>query len=546
MPKPPLFDILTTPAADLQVLLTRGRLTSVDLVKASFHQIDKFNTKGVKLNAIINTTPRRIALSRAKALDQERAKGMVRGPLHGIPITIKDNIMTGPEWGLPTTVGSVALQSAMAKENAPIVELVVSAGVIIVGKANLSEMAGWKGSGITTGWSAVGGQTQTPYVIGGVVPGEKLLGHSTPGGSSSGSAVSVAAGFAPLALATETDGSIVQPANRASLYGLKATVGHISTKGTAPWSPLTDSIGAMARTPEDLANVMGTLLKRPDLAAETTARSWEGLRVGFVDPSLWGFVPFICDPNAVLINQQHRGLQQASEAISANGGYVQQPVLLTSMDQLVLEDGEDALEQLWNHDFEPGWNKYLAGYQHPPVRTLAELVKFNKDHADMALPSAHPGQQLLEGALNDTLSEEKYAKGKKMIRQAAGKDGIDRVLEEFKLDVIIGPMDGRIPTIAAAAGYPVGTMPLGYSKDNGRAFGACIISGAGSEAKILQAMSAWHATMPPPKPPPQLISGSYRHRATDWSSMSCIIPAWKMLRSSLSGWTIPRPTKPRY
>jgi amidase len=343
----PIFDILTTDVAELQALLSTGKITSVGIVEASLDQIHKHNAKGLKLNAIINTTPRELVLSIAKDLDVERSQGRVRGPLHGIPITIKDNIMTGPEFQMPTTVGSAALQSAMAEKNAPIVDMLVNAGAIIIGKANLSEMAGWKGFGITTGWSAVGGQTQTPYVVGGVAPGEKLLGHSTPAGSSSGSAVGVAAGFAPLALATETDGSIVQPGTRASLYGLKATVGLIPTEGTAPWSPLTDSIGGMARTPGDLANLLGVLLNDTDLSARTATNTWEGQRVGFVDPTLWGFVPFICNPDSVLIDQERRGLADAANTISGNGGFVQQPVPLTSMDELVL-DGEDALEQLWS------------------------------------------------------------------------------------------------------------------------------------------------------------------------------------------------------
>ena len=157
----------------------------------------------------------------------------------------------------------------------------------------------------------------------------------------------MAAGFAPLALATETDGSIVQPANRASLYGLKATVGLIPTEGTAPWSALTDSIGGMARTPGDLANLLGILLNDTNLSARTTTDTWEGQRVGFVDPTLWGFVPFICNPDNVLTDQQRRALADAANTISGKGGFVEQPVPLTSMDELVL-DGEDALEQLWS------------------------------------------------------------------------------------------------------------------------------------------------------------------------------------------------------
>lgn len=169
----------------------------------------------------------------------------------------------------------------------------------------------------------------------------------TPAGSSSGSAVGVTAGFAPLALATETDGSIVQPATRASLYGLKATVGLIPTEGTAPWSALIDNIGGMARTPGDLANLLGVLLNDTNLCARTTIDNWGGQRVGFVDPTLWSFVPFICNPDKVLIEQQRGGLADAANTISEHGGVVEQPVPLTSTDELVL-NGEDALEQLWS------------------------------------------------------------------------------------------------------------------------------------------------------------------------------------------------------
>ncbi|MCJ1249865.1 hypothetical protein MMC30_007091 [Trapelia coarctata] len=174
----------------------------------------------------------------AKLLNEERANGKTKGPLHGIPIILKDSIRTDSQLGMDTTCGSFALVGGKAK-NAPIVNAILKAGMIIIGKANLSEWAGAKGFGLTAGWSAVGGQTQSPYVRGGLAEGEKILGHSAPGGSSSGSAVTVAAGFAPLSLATETDGSITQPSGRASLYGIEVTVGALSTEGTLPLSPLT-------------------------------------------------------------------------------------------------------------------------------------------------------------------------------------------------------------------------------------------------------------------------------------------------------------------
>lgn len=175
----------------------------------------------------------------------------------------------------------------------------------------------------------------------------------------------MAAGFAPLALATETDGSIVQPANRAALYGLKATVGRICTEGTAPWSSLTDSIGGMAKSPQDLATLFDVLTDA-DRCAEERARgdgddddlpkSWKGLRVGFVDPTLWSFSPAICDPDPILIKQQRKEMDDAISKIEMCGAVVVRSVEFPSMDQLVL-DGDDALEQLWSkygHDEDSG------------------------------------------------------------------------------------------------------------------------------------------------------------------------------------------------
>ncbi|KAF2968412.1 hypothetical protein GQX73_g5175 [Xylaria multiplex] len=501
------INLLTVTSAELQKLLTSGQVRSTELVELYLDHIEKHNHNGLKLNAMISTTPRETLLRIAQILDEERVNGTVRSKLHGIPITVKDNIMTGPELGMPTTVGTYALEKAMARKNAPIVERLIRAGAIVIGKANLSEMTGWKGFGITTGWSALGGQTQSPYIVGGFKDGDKLLGHSAPGGSSSGSAAGVAAGFAPLALATETDGSIVQPANRAALYGLKTTVGLLPTEGTAPWSSLTDSIGGMAKSPEDLRVLIQTL-SNADYDQSVT-NSWEDLRVGFVDPTLWSFSPVICDPDENLIQQQRREMATAMTKIKEMGGTVKQPVPLTSMDELML-DGDDALEQLWNHDFQREWDQFLLGYESKNVGTLKDIVLFNSKHSEKALPPRYPGQQLLESAVDEKqkISHEKYAEGVELIRKAARINGIDKTLIEYDLDVIVGPMDGRIPTIAAAAGYPVGTMPLGYSVSNGRPFGMCIVARAGQEGKILQAMGAWDATIGKRKPPPQMLTNT--------------------------------------
>ncbi|KAI1110907.1 amidase signature domain-containing protein [Nemania sp. NC0429] len=500
------INLLTVTGAELQDLLRDGQVLSTQLIELYLAQIEKHNHDGLKLNAMICTTPREVLIRIAKKLDQERIEGTVRGRLHGIPITVKDNIMTGSELGMPTTVGTFALEKAMARRNAPIVDKLIEAGAIIIGKANLSEMTGWKGFGLTTGWSALGGQTQSPYIDGGFKDGDKLLGHSAPGGSSSGSAAGVAAGFAPLALATETDGSIVQPSNRAALYGLKATVGLLSTEGTAPWSSLTDSIGGMAKSSEDLMSLIEALSGKNYREYQKT--SWDGLRIGFVDPNLWSFSPVICDPDEYFIQQQRIAIADAMDQIKKNGGIVKGPVPLTSMEELLL-DGDDALEQLWNHDFEKEWNLFLQDYESKGVETLKDIVHFNFEHPAKALPPRYQGQQLLEAAIDEKqkISDEKYAEGVEIIRNAAKNNGIDKTLTEYDLDIIAGPMDGRIPTIAAAAGYPVGTMPLGYSKSNGRPFGMCVVASEWQEGKILQAMSAWEAMVEKRKPPPQMING---------------------------------------
>ncbi|KAI0191098.1 amidase signature enzyme [Astrocystis sublimbata] len=496
-----LIDVLTVTSTELQQFLSKGYIQSVDLVEIYLDQIERENHSGLELNAMISTTPKHILHEIAKELDAERRRGIVRGPLHGIPISVKDNIMTGLKFGLPTTVGTFALKNAIATENAPVVDLLINAGAIIIGKTNLSEMAGFKGFGVTTGWSVLGGQTQSPYIDGGFKDRTKILDHSAPGGSSSGSAVGVAAGFSPLALATETDGSIVQPSNRAALYGMKATVGLISAEGTAPWSPVTDSIGGMAKSPEDLANLFSVLLNT-DLTHCLSA-TWSDQRVGVVDPGLWSFSPVICDPDTMLIQQQREELEAVVDKIQTDGAKIKRPVPLPSMDNLVL-DGDDALEQIWNHDFNVAWEEYLRGYKDINISSIHDIVDFNKKNSEKALPKCYPGQQLLEECIDATkiISQTKYDKAIELIRKVARVEGIDKIMNEYNLDVIIGPMDGRIPTIAAAAGYPVGTMPLGYSETNGRPFGVCIIARAGQEDKILRAMSAWELSVGKRKPPP--------------------------------------------
>ncbi|KAL6824616.1 amidase signature enzyme [Trichoderma sp. SZMC 28015] len=488
-----IIDPLTTTAEELQELLTSGRLTSLDSVNIYLRQIEQHNKNGLKLNAIISTAPQHIVIKQARLLDAERADGRIRGPLHGIPVVVKDNVMTDSSLGMDTTCGSYALVGAKAS-NAPIVDRLLEAGMIIIAKANLSEWAGSKGFGMT----------QSPYVRGGFVPGDKILGHSTPCGSSSGSAVAVAAGFAPVALGTESDGSITQPAGRASLYAMKVTVGALDTKGTSPQSPITDSLGGMAKSAGDLANFIGAMMEQ-DYSSYLT-KTWAGQKVAFVDPNKWELHPAVCDRIEIVREKQISEFLQAVATIRESGAKVTENVVLPQVDEIVWE-GEDALETVWNSYLGGEINSFLKEYTESSVRTVEQLIQWNSDHKDLELPPAFPGQQQLENTLKSSLTEEKRQEIVSFTRKIAKDDGFDRIFEETAAEVLIGPLDGRIVTIAAAAGYPAGVAPLGYADNyNGRAYGVVIVAKARDEGKILQAMSAWEETMPRRIPPPQLVN----------------------------------------
>ena len=253
----------------------------------------------------------------------------------------------------------------------------------------MKEWAGAKGFGLTTGWSPVGGQTQSPYVRGGVADGEKLLGHSTPAGSSSGSCVAVAAGFSPLSLTTETDGSTTQPAGRASLYGMKVTVGALSTQGTSPLSPLTDSLGSVAKSSRDLASLIGVMMDED--YTHFLTESWQGQRIGFVDPLAWELHPAVCIRNEALQQKQKREIDERISIMETAGARVVDDVVLPQCSNLTWK-GEDALETLWNHDYKKAMDTFLSFYHETSIRTMEDVIQFNLEHAELELP---PGKMLL-------------------------------------------------------------------------------------------------------------------------------------------------------
>ncbi|KAH8704214.1 amidase signature domain-containing protein [Talaromyces proteolyticus] len=499
------IDPLVATASDLQGLLGDNRTTSVELVELYLDQIEKHNQNGAKIGAIISTLAKEEALKIAHQLDDERAEKGSRGPMHGIPVIVKDVFLT-PSLGLKTSCGSYALKDLQATKDARVIDALVAAGMIVIGKANLSELGNYKGYKIPAGWSAVGGQVQSPYVRGGILPDALPLGHSTPAGSSSGSAAGVASGFSPISIGTETDGSLVQPATRAALYGMKGTLGSVDTFGVQPISPVLDCIGGMAKSPKDLASLFNVLQPTRNYEKFLTG-SWENLKIGVVDPLQWQPADFIVEPREDFLNQSLTAFHNAISELTSSGGHIVEPVSLIQFPEIFegAPDGITDTSDFMAHDFREAFGAFLKLYNSPSMQTLQDLVRYNEQHPDLEFPPESPGQEVLLNALDNAMSDETYSSGLKYVRQKA-VDSISQLFEEHSIDIVIGPSDGRMASVAAVAGFPVATVPLGLADFNGRAFGANIISTANNEGKILQFMSIWEKTFPNVRIPPPLLS----------------------------------------
>ncbi|KAJ9165614.1 Amidase family protein [Coniochaeta hoffmannii] len=480
------FDALTlqtATAVQLQSDLSSGRITSVQLVSACLSNIEKYDGY---LHAVICSAPHERVIRAAALLDDERAAGKVRGPLHGIPVLVKDNIATQPDLGMETTAGSVALVGSRPRRNADVVQRLIDAGAIVIAKANLSELSYFKRTAkARAGWSPVGGQTQSAYVRGGIQEEDTVAGHSNPGGSSSGSAVGVSAGYAPLALGTETHGSLILPANRAALYALKPTVGLISATGIVPISRVCDSAGPMAKSAADLAILLDVLVDaaKPTVpkggytAAVTT--SWKGLRIGTLDPDAWMFSEELRKPVEEADAEMIRDIRDARFTIGEKG----------------------VLSQIFQATFQAELEGYLADLEASKVRTLAELIQFNKDHSDVELPEEYPDQEFLTSSLDKALPGSTLEDLIAQLRRLGRDEGIDQVFRDYDINILVGPVESQISLFAAAAGYPIASLPLGYLHYNGRPHGLAAIASANHEADLIQLMSAWEATRPARQPP---------------------------------------------
>jgi amidase len=465
-----------------------GRLTARQLTGMYLNRIAALDRQGPRLGAVLELNPR--ALDIAAELDREHRSQGPRGPLHGVPILIKDNIETRDR--LMTTAGSLALEGWYAPQDAPLVARLRAAGAVILGKANMSEWANFRSSHSCSGWSGRGGQTRNPYML-----------DRSPSGSSSGSAVAVAANLCAVAVGTETDGSIVSPASVNGIVGLKPTVGLVSRSGIVPLAHSQDTAGPLARSVRDAAVLLGAMsgADAADPASAATDR-FESNYVRFLDPdglrgARLGIARHFFAENARL----NDFLDLCVASLKRAAAIVLDPVELASHSV----DGAE-LEVLL-YEFKTDLNAYLArlpdGF---PARSLADLIRFNDAHAAQELKLFD--QELLRRAEAKGGLDEAAYRDARAACLTATRSGIDAVLAEHNLDALValtsGPAclidsingdsdTGGCSTPAAIAGYPHITVPAGLFR--GLPVGLSFFGAAFSESKLIKLASGFEQTV---------------------------------------------------
>lgn len=473
------FELHEATVADLQQKMANGQLTSRSITELYLKRIEAIDKNGPKLNSVIETNPD--ALSIADALDQERKNGKVRGPLHGIPVLVKDNIDTADKQ--QTTAGSLALAGHKAAQDAFIIKKLREAGAVVLGKTNLSEWANFRSTRSTSGWSSRGGQTKNPYIL-----------DRTPSGSSAGSGAAAAANLCAVAIGTETDGSIVSPASCSGLVGIKPTVGLWSRTGIIPISATQDTAGPMTRTVRDAAILLGAL------AGEDAADAVTKESVGKTQPDYTKFL----DPNGLKgkrlgVEKAHLTgssdaiglLKQAVELLKAQGA----TVVEVEVEKLTDPLGEAEYDVLL-YEFKDGVNKYLATAG-AGVKTLTDVIRFNTENKPKAMPFFQ--QEILEASNKlEGLESPKYQAALRKSHQGA-RTAIDKVLRENKLDGLVAVTNAPARCIdlingdsgggpgfsspAAMAGYPHITVPMGHV--HGLPVGLSFVASAYQEPQIL-------------------------------------------------------------
>jgi amidase len=424
----------------LQAGMKSGKFSSRMLVENYLKRIGEIDPK---LNSLLEINPD--ALLIADRMDKERKRGRVRSMLHGIPILIKDNIDTADK--MKTTAGSLALIDApMPERDAFIVTRMRKAGAVIIGKTNLSEWANFRSTKSISGWSGRGGQTKNPYVL-----------DKNPCGSSAGTGVAISANLATIGIGTETNGSIICPATRNGIVGIKPTLGLVSRSGIIPIAHTQDTAGPMARTVSDAAILLSILIGR-DKRDATTAKSKRGEKdyMKFLDPDgLRGSKIGVARQFVGTDEKQKKLFESNLEVLKSSGA--------TLVDVNFTEDygklSDDRLLVLL-YEFKTDLNKYLAE-RGSKYKTLHDLIKFNEENKTREMPLF--GQELFEQAQSKSdLTDQIYTNALSRIKLAARERGIDAVVTKDQLDAIVAPATGATWAIAAVAGYPYITVPAGF------------------------------------------------------------------------------------
>ena len=477
---------------DLRKQMRSGRLTSERLTRAYLRRIRELNPL---LGAVIETNPDAIATARQR--DAERRAGRERGVLHGIPILVKDNIVTHDK--MESTAGSLALVGARVTQDAPLIERLRQHGAIILGKTNLSEWANFRGfppadfpfeTNFLNGWSARGGFTYNPYLL-----------SFDPCGSSSGSGVAPAVNMCAAAIGTETDGSIVCPAGNNQVVGLKPTVGLVPGAGIIPIAHSQDTAGPMARTVEDVAVLMNVLARgsvngvaRPrDYTKFLDRNGLRGARIGIERRQF--------QPEYFALPEVNAVVEEAIEAMARAGAVIVDPV--DTGDTYAWYDAEFVVLL---YEFKADIDRFLRGsfLRNSPMRTLGDLIEFNIEHCPEEMK--YFGQEIFElaEATGGDLTDPEYLEARALCLELTRTKGIDRVMAEHDLDAVLSPSYAFGSSAPACAGYPIISVPVGFAAD-GKPAGVWMYAGSMQEPQLIRIGHAIERLLEPREQQPQFL-----------------------------------------
>lgn len=465
-------ELATASTSELRDRLDARELSVPRLIEMHLERIEAIDRGGPALRSIIEVNPDCEEI--ARELEKELRSGRSRGPLHGIPVLVKDNVDTDDR--MQTTAGSLALAGPPAPLDARLVAHLRDAGAVLLGKANLSEWANWRSKRSSSGWSARGGQCRNPHVL-----------DRNPSGSSSGSAAAVAAGLTPIAVGTETDGSIVSPSSRCGVVGIKPGVGVVSQGGIVPISHSQDSAGAHARSVRDAALLLQAMAETPlELISGLREDALKGARIGALR-----------DPLAGYSEHTDRVYEQSLRTLRDLGAEVIDAVVIPGLKEM-RERRDDIETKVFCCEFKAGIATYLASRPGIPHRSLADLVRFNEEHAAEEMPYFR--QEWFETSLAaPALDSEEYRAALATSHRLSREQGIDAVLAEHRLDALVAPGGAPAHVIdlvngdrslggpsqpSAMAGYPIVTVPAGLAFE-ALPVGLALFAGPRSEGRLL-------------------------------------------------------------